>query len=132
MGTWEEENSLLATVAHEVEASHQQNQVREKHPVSSKRNLALENEGFRDTGPSSLSRSAHRLSLLVHIGLGQHETEDDDQYRGARAEPEKWSPTVRGGSDETSSKGSRQEIAECVALLQYTRHQSSSLLGEIL
>lgn len=119
-------------MAHKVESSHQQNQIRKKHPVSPKRNFPLAQERLRNTGPSSLGRPAHRLPLLVRICLGQQEAEDDDQHGRARAEPEERPPPVRGGVDEAPGEGCRQEVAEGVALLEYAGHQPSGLLGEIL
>lgn len=99
--------------------------------MSPESDFALLYESLGDAAPAGLRSATHRLSLLVHVRLGQQEAEDYNQDRRACAKPVQGSPGVWGGVDETPCEGGGEEIAERVALLQDTGHQATSLLGKI-
>lgn len=80
------------------------------------RHLTLSEESARDVA----TLVSHQIALDVLVGLGQAQTEDNQKHRRACAEPVQWAPAVRGSVDEAARKGSCQEVAKGVALLEHT------------
>jgi len=78
----------LWKILHEVHASHEQDKVDEKQPVSLECNLALIDEGL----PDIVSSGADTLALDISIGLRQAQTESNDQNWWTSSEPEEWTP----------------------------------------
>lgn len=104
-------------MAHEVEASHQQDKVDEQQPVPPESHFALAQEGLGDAAPGFLSRSPHGLACLVDMCLGEHQAIQDDEDRRARAEPVQRSPAVGGRVDESAGERGGEQIAKGIALL---------------
>ena len=69
---------------HEVHASHEQDKVDQKKPVSLESNLALLDESL----PDVVSGRTNTLALDVSIRLRQAQTERNYQHGWAGAEPE--------------------------------------------
>lgn len=86
---------------HEVEAGHEQDEIDQQQPVALKRDLALLEEGGGDT---AADLSADGLALTERLGLGETQTEGDDEDGRASSEPVEGSPAVRGGVDEGARK----------------------------
>lgn len=82
---------ILAAVAHEVEAGHEEDEVGEEHPVLADGDAALLEEDGADgdavVGALSLGLFADTLALTVDGGFGHHETEDDEEHGRAGTEP---------------------------------------------
>lgn len=114
---------VLAAVAHEVEARHEEHEVHEEEPVSLERHLALLDEDFAHARVLLPGLLAKALALAVGYRLGQHESEDDEEDGRAGAEPEQRAPAVRSRVDEAAGKGGTEEIAECI-LKRVTRSAS--------
>lgn len=112
---------ILGTVTHEVESSHQDDEVDEKLPVVLEGDFTFSDESAGDV----LSCFADTLALDESVGLREAETVDDDQDWRAGTEPEKRSPSVRSGVDEATSEDGCEEVSECVSLLEHTRDDSS-------
>lgn len=123
---------LLATVAHEVEASHQQNEIRKQQPVPLQSYLALSEERLGDAAPGFLGRPPHRLPLLVYLRLGEHQTVDNDQDGRACAEPEQRPPAVGRRVHQATGERGGEQVAKGVALLEHTAHKTTGVLREIL
>jgi len=68
---------------------------------------------------------ANTLALNEGVGLWKTETEDDDQDWRSSTKPEKRPPSVRSGVDKAASEDGREQISECVSLLEHTRHDTS-------
>lgn len=92
------------------------------------RNLA-----FRDECLANIPPTFARLNMvLIRVSLREEESPDnkDDGWTGA--EPKQRSPTMRCGIDESTGERSCKEVSKCVALLEYTAHQTSGLRRDIL
>lgn len=97
---------ILTAMAHKVEARHEEDEVGEQQPVVLEGDLALLDEDLADALGLVVARLlAQALALEVRVGLGEHETEDDEEEGRAGAEPEQGAPVVAGGVDEAASKG---------------------------
>lgn len=106
---------ILAAVAHEVEAGHQQDQVDEQQPVLLERDLAFADEDGADRVFARVAGlRTEALALLVGFRLGQHQTRNDEEHGRACAEPVQRAPAVRGGVDEGARKGCAEEVAKGV------------------
>src|SRR5215471_12487653 len=113
---------------HEVEPSHEKDEVYKKDPMSFQDDFALRDEGGCDIASTLLS-GFH--SIFKGLGLWQAETKDDNQDRWASREPEEWSPTVAGCVDQRTGKGGCEQITKGVTLLQHAGHDATSLLRAI-
>lgn len=110
---------ILAAVAHEVEAGHEQNKVGQQDPVALDGDLALLDEDLanRFVVASVLAGlDTHALTFTVCLSLGHHQTEGDEKDGRAGAKPEQRAPSVGGGVDETPSEGSGEEITKGILL----------------
>jgi hypothetical protein len=76
---------ILASVRHEVEAGHEADEVDQEKPVLLQSDLALSDECACNAWTSS---RALGLTLAERLGLGQAQTEEDDEDRRAGSEPE--------------------------------------------
>lgn len=115
-------------MGHEVEPSHQEDQVDQQHPVAFESHLALLYEGLANI---PLAPACFNLGLIGFC-LGEEESPDYEEDWRAGTEPKQGTPTVRRSVNEAASKGSREEIAKRVALLHDTTHQTPGLGGEVL
>lgn len=91
--------------------------------------LALLEKG---RGDAAADLSADGLALSESLGLGETQTEDDDEDGRASSEPVEGSPAVGGGVDQAARERSSQQISEGVALLQETGDDTARLHGTIL
>ena len=106
---------------HEVHASHQENEVDQQQPVSLESDFALFDKSFPDIIPSS----PNSLALDIRIGLGQAESENDEEHWRARAKPEERSPPMRSRVDQCTSKHRREQVSKSISLLQHPRNDAS-------
>jgi hypothetical protein len=115
-------------MAHEVEASHQQNKVCEQKPMPFNSDLAFPDE-YASNGVATVgcARIAKPLALLEGFGLGKHETENDDEDWGAGAKPEERTPAVGGRTDEGAGEGCGEKVAEGV--LFTCQHDNAERFG---
>lgn len=110
---------ILAAVAHEVEAGHEQDEVRQQQPVALDGDLALGDEDAADrlfVAPVAAGLDAHALALAVGLSFGHHQAEGDEDDGGAGAEPVQRAPSVRGGVDEAAGEGGGEEVSKGVLL----------------
>ena len=107
-------------MAHEVEASHEQNQVDEEDPVFLERDLALFKEYIADI-IRPIRSSSKPLSFLECLGLRQHQASDDEDDRWAGGEPVKRAPAVRSCVDKGSSKCGSKEIPKGVLIMSISQ-----------
>ena len=114
-------------MGHEVKARHQEDQVDQKQPVACNGYFALFYEGLAD-----IALTLARLDLaFIRLGLGEEESPDDEDDGWTGAEPEQRTPAMRRGIHKPAGESSREEIAERVALLHNTAHQTPSFRGKI-
>ena len=106
---------------HEIETSHEQDQVDEQEPVLSQCNAGFGHEGACDT----VTLFPERITFSIRFGFRQAQAEDDDQHWRACAKPEKWSPSVGSCVNQTTSEDHCQEVPKCIALLQHSRDNTS-------
>lgn len=110
---------ILAAVAHEVEAGHEQDEVRQQQPVALDGDLAFREEDVADglfVAAVAAGLDAHALALAVGLGLGHHQAEGDEDDGRAGAEPVQRAPPVRGGVDEAAGEGGSKEVSKGVLL----------------
>lgn len=109
---------VLAAVAHEVEAGHEEHEVAQQQPVVLQRDLALLEEDLADAvvfRPGvGAGFQAQLRALAVGHRLREHEADDDEDGGRAGAEPEERAPAVRGGVDEAAGEGGTEEVSEGV------------------
>mgnify|MGYP004500289211 CR=1 FL=1 len=91
---------VLRAVRHEVEPGHQEHHVHEQEPVLLERVLALVHKHLGRVG----LLLADPLPLLVRLGLGEAQAEEDDQHWRAGAEPEQRAPAVADRVDERAGE----------------------------
>ena len=113
---------------HEVEASHEENQVYQQQPMTFQRHFAFSNE----RPPDISTLVPDELTLLERIGFWQTETEDDEQNRRAGTEPIQRTPAVRRSIDKTPRKCCRQKVPKSVSLLQHTRNNTTCRMRAVL
>lgn len=121
---------ILAAVAHEVEAGHEQDEVRQQQPVALEGDFTLGEEDAADrlfVAPVAAGLDAHALALAVGLGLGHHQAEGDEEDGGAGAEPVQRAPSVRGGVDEAAGEGGGEEVSKGVTLLEHAGNDTTSL-----
>ena len=113
---------------HKVEPSHEENEVDQQQPMLAQGHLAL-----RDERPSDVPLClAHGLSLAEGHRLGEGQSEQDDQHRGTRAEPEEWPPPMARGVHEAPREDRRKQIPKGIALLQHAGDDTARRLGAVL
>lgn len=108
---------ILAAVAHEVEAGHEQDEVGQQQPVALEGDFAFRQKDSADglfVAAVAAGLDAHALALAVGLGFGHHETEGDEDDGRAGAEPVQRAPSVRGGVDEAAGEGGGEEVSEGV------------------
>lgn len=123
---------ILAAVAHEVEAGHEQDQVRQQQPVTLDGDLALREEDAADrlvVAPVAAGLDAHALALAVGLGLGHHQSEGDEEDGRAGAEPVQRAPSVGGGVDEAASEGGSEKVSKGVLFEEYELDTKVGNLG---
>lgn len=106
-------------MAHEVEAGHEQDQVRQQQPVALDGDFSFREEDVADrlvVAAVAAGFDAHALALAVGLGLGHHEAEDDEEDGRTGAEPVERAPAVGGGVDEAAGEGGSEEISKGVLL----------------
>lgn len=103
---------VLATVAHEVEARHEKDKIYQQKPVVLESDFAFFDENLSFSVCASNFSCA--LAFLVRLCLGEHQTSDDEEDRGASAEPEERTPVVGGCIDETASKCGTEKVPESI------------------
>ena len=113
---------VLATVRHEIEAGHDEDEVDQEDPVSFDGHFAFSEESTGDAGAGTVPSGD---AVAIGLGFREHEAEGDDEDGWAGAEPVEWSPAVGGGVNKAAGEGGREEVAEGVALLQHTRDDSA-------
>lgn len=119
---------ILGSVRHEVEAGHEENQVDELEPVALQCDLS-----FSDESLAKVSIGVSDSNTLVELsGLTEAETKGNDEDWWAGTEPEEWTPTVRGGADETTRESSGQKVTKGISLLEHTRDQTTSSIWAVL
>jgi hypothetical protein len=119
--------TYLRAMRHKVETSHKQNHVCQKNPVPLQSNFPFCNEGRADIAPCL--PDGH--SLVKGVGLGQHESEDNDKHRRAGTEPEQRAPPMGRSIDKSTGEDCGKEIAKCISLLQHTGDDTPSGWGTI-
>lgn len=115
-------------MGHEVESSHQEDEVNQQEPVPLQRNLALGDESACQTA----LLCSECLSGPESMGLGQAQPESNDQNWWARAKPVQRPPTVRGGVDETAGEGCCEQVSKGVSLLEHTGNDTSGSFWAVL
>lgn len=108
---------ILAAVAHEVEAGHEQDEVEQQQPVALDGDFAFSEEDAADrlfVAAVAAGLDAHAHALAVGLGLGHHEAEGDEEDGRAGAEPVQRAPSVGGGVDEAAGEGGSEEVSKGV------------------
>lgn len=105
---------VLRAVAHEVEASHEENEVAEQKPVALQSNFAFADED----GPGRLPRlagfPAQALPFPEDLGLGEQQAETDEENGRTSGEPVQGPPRVRCSIDETAGEGGAEKVTKGV------------------
>ncbi|KAI6776829.1 hypothetical protein HG530_000774 [Fusarium avenaceum] len=107
-------------MTHEVEASHEKNEINEQQPMMLERDLSFFDEDL--SLAVCIGCFSHALTLLVRFCLGKHETEDDEKHRWTSTEPEQRTPVVGSRVDETSCESGAEKN---------TTHKTTRFLGTV-